>query len=434
MAAKRHIDYPSDEEIIAGVQACGDLSRYAESIRINRATLDYYVGQRGLRDRLAAARLRQPEAREWGEPANVSVDGDVATIVTEASPEQLGDIDALIRGRGLDPDDWIVERLKINEWDAMGAVVDGENRIVRMRQLTLALRRKVTLLLASPAVHVPKVARSAASGKAVKAEPEYIVIESDHQAPYHDPRLHQASLSLLAKINPAEHILLGDLGDYPSISKFRDHPAAMASVNEVNQASYEILRDKREASLGSRCRLLVGNHGYRVEAELLARAERMYGVRPAGTGDGDELPALSLRRLLHLDALGIELVEDLRGWEHAEIEIVPGPTGLVARHGWITGNNTAKRSLERRGRSIICGHTHQPEHVFRWDPSAGCQREAVVIGCMCLTRDRQFPHFAVLDNWLQGMAVVSRWSDGQFLIEHVPWADGKLTWRSERFQ
>jgi hypothetical protein len=368
--------------------------------------------------------------RPVAEPASVMLRGDEATIITEASPD-LGDIDQLLRDRNLDPEEWIVMSCTVNEWDAMaGKDEGGENRIIRMRQLKVALKRKLTLLLLSPVVDVPRIPRV---GKLTKGDPDLIVVEGDHQAPYHSLALHSASLALLQRIQPQEHILLGDLGDYPTISRFRDHPAAMASVNAVNQASYEILRDKREASPDSTCKLLQGNHGYRIEAELLQRAERMYDIRPAETEGGPELSALSLRRLLHLDALGVELVEDHRGWDHAEIEIVPGQRGLVARHGWLTGQNTARRSMDKRGRSIICGHTHQPELTFKWDASSDCWRQAAVVGCMCLVRNERYPHFAVCDNWLQGLAVVSRWDNGDFLIEHVPWSDGTLTWRGERF-
>jgi hypothetical protein len=360
-----------------------------------------------------------------GERSGVVIVGDEATVTSDASVD-LGDIDALVRDRGLDPSEWIVTGTVVNEWDALSA--DGR---VRLRQLKVTLKRRVALLLVSPAVHVPPVRnmRAVQSG----SDPEYVVIESDHQAPYHDPRLHEASLALLAKIQPNEHIFLGDLADFPTISRFRDHPAAMAAVNECIQGGYNILRDKAEASPGSVRRKLKGNHDYRIEAELLGRAERMYDIRPADTGDGEELPALSLRRLLHLDAMGYELVEDVRGWEHAEIEIVPGPLGLVARHGWLTGANTALRSLKKRGRSIVCGHTHGREHTFMFDPSMGCERQAAVIGCMCSVRGEQsFPHFAICDEWLQGFAVVSRWPDGRFLIEHARWDGEVLNWRTER--
>jgi hypothetical protein len=159
----------------------------------------------------------------------------------------------------------------------------------------------------------------------------------------------------------------------------------------------------------------------------------MYGIKPASINGAEEIPSLSLRRLLHLDALGIELVEDPRGWMHAEVELIPGLAGLVVRHGWITGANTAGRSLAKRGRSMIVGHTHSREHAFDWDPSAGLERQAVVAGTMSLVRDQRFPHFAPCDSWLQGFVTVTRWPDGQFVIDHARWDGETLTWRDRRW-
>jgi hypothetical protein len=267
--------------------------------------------------------------------------------------------------------------------------------------------------------------------------PELIVIEGDHQIPYHDPSLHAASLAALRHFhereNLTEHVFLGDTGDFPTISKHADHPSAMASVNEVIQGCYDVLRAKREAAPNARARKLKGNHDWRLEGELLLRSERMYGIKPADTGNGAQLPALSLQNLLHLDALGIELVEDPRGWSHGEVELVSGIGGLVVRHGWLTGQNTAQRSMLKRGRSLVVGHTHSREHVFVWDPSASVERQAAVAGTMSLVRDQRFPHFATCDNWLQGFITVTRWPDGEFAIEHARWDGKALHWRDRRW-
>ena len=415
MASK--IVWPTDADIAAGLARFGSAAAYAESISRPVSSVKDHIKRQGI--------VASPNV---GERSGVIIEGDEATVTSDASVD-LGDVDALIRDRSLDPSEWIVTSTVVNEWDALSA--DG---VVRMRQLKVTLRRRIAMLLVSPATHVPRVLpKTAKSGNS--GDPEYVVIESDHQAPYHDPRLHEASLQLLAKIQPNEHLFLGDSLDLPTISRFRDHPAAMAAVQECLQAGYGLLRDKAEASPQSVRRKLKGNHDYRLESELLTRAERMYDIRPADTGGGEELPALSLRRLLHLDALGIELVEDVRGWEHAEIEVVPGALGLVARHGWLTGANTAARSMRKRGRSLVVGHTHGREHSFQYDPSMGCERQAAVIGCMCRVRgsDGLYPHFAACDDWLQGLAVVSRWPDGRFSIEHARWDGTVLAWRDERF-
>jgi hypothetical protein len=364
----------------------------------------------------------------------VRLKGDEATVTTPIGGN-LGDIDAMMRERGLDPADWTVLDSEVRAYEALaqGRGEDGAPVVVTLHYLKAKLRRKVAMVLVSPAVHVPPVDIPPVSPRIRLDEPDLVVVEGDHQVPYVDSALHRASLAFLAEMSPVEHVFLGDTADFPTISRHADHPAAMASTQECIQAAYDLLRAKREAAPAARARKLKGNHDWRVESELLARAERMYGIAPADTGEGEELPALSLRRLLHLDQIGIDLVEDPRGWEHAEVELVPGPLGLVVRHGWITGANTAERSLQKRGRSIIVGHTHSREHAFVWDPSAGAERQAAVAGTMSLVRDQRFPHFAVADSWLQGFATVTRWRDGRFQIEHARWDGESLVWRDRRW-
>jgi hypothetical protein len=156
----------------------------------------------------------------------------------------------------------------------------------------------------------------------------------------------------------------------------------------------------------------------------------MYGIRPVG----EDVPALRLRRLLQLDALGVVLVEDPRGWQHGEVELVPGLGGLVVRHGWITGHNTAERSMKRRGRSLIVGHDHKRDHSYWLDPSAELEREAAVLGTMSRARDEVFPHFAVCDEWTQGFATLTVWPDGSFAIEHARYRNGRLYWRDRSWK
>jgi hypothetical protein len=375
-----------------------------------------------------------------GEPGSVRVDGDTATIVEPpTSQPKLGDIGELIAERGLDPEEWVVVSTTLNEWD--GPVRGGGTQ--RLKQWKVTLRRAPHLLLALPAAHVPRVEMAPPRYVDFEiGEPETIVVEGDHQVPYHDHGLHEASLRALRHLhehhNLTEHVFLGDTGDFPTISRHPDHPASMASVNDVIQGCYDLLRAKREAAPNARARKLKGNHDWRVEGELLLRAERMYGIKPAETIDGPELPALSLRRLLHLDALGIELVEDPRGWQHGEVELIPGLAGLVVRHGWLTGANTAGRSLAKRGRSMIVGHTHTREHFYAWDPSAGVERQAAVTGTMSCARGEgspteRFPGFAVCDDWLQGFVTVTRWPSGQFVIEHARWDGESLYWRDRKW-
>jgi hypothetical protein len=126
------------------------------------------------------------------------------------------------------------------------------------------------------------------------------------------------------------------------------------------------------------------------------------------------------------------LVTDPRGWEHAEIELVPGRDGLVVRHGFIVGQNTPKKTLDKIGRSVIFGHIHSMETIYRLDFPERVLRCAHVNGTMC-RNDGVFPHFTVNPDWHQGCTVVQRWPNGKFLIDRAVFDGGHLYWRDQRY-
>lgn len=398
-------------DLEAAVAEHGSIRRAAPALGIDESTV---------RRRLKAAGKSTPRA----ERATLTVKGDEAELTAPATTT-ANEVDVLIRENGLDPAEWVIISTTLNKWD--GPVKGGGTQ--PLRQVKVTLRRKPEHLFPTPVAHAPALAKRAKVKRDRKA-PRLIVVEGDHQAPYFDPELDAAATQLVADLQPDEHVFLGDGADLPTISRHPDHPAAMATVRECLEAYYGILRRRSDAAPNARRRKLKGNHDWRLESELLGRAERMYGLAPVG----EEVPSLSLRRLLHLDRLGIELVEDPRGWEHGEVELVPGAHGLVVRHGWLTGANTAERSLKKRGRSLIVGHGHSREHAFVWDPSAEVERQAAMVGTMSLARSRRFPHFAVCDTWLQGLLTVTVWPDGDFQIEHARWDGNALRWRDRRYR
>lgn len=356
------------------------------------------------------------------EKPGLEVDGDTATLVTKPL-RKSATVDSIIREWGLDPAEWLVLDVRPNQWEALGP--GGE--IITLRQLKFSLRRIVSLEILSPATHVPELVKP----KKVKAsvqEPDRILVEGDHQIPYHDPVLDAAVTELTRDIQPQMHIFLGDDADYPTISRWPDHPAAMATPQECVNEVYAMYRRRTDAAPNAERKAMEGNHGARIDREILSRAERLFGLSPAL----EEEPALSPRRLFHFDALGIELVKDIRGWEHAEIELVPGRDGLVVRHGFVTGNNTAKKTLDKLGRSFIVGHIHAMETVYRLDYPEKVLRVAHINGAMC-RNDGVFPHYAVNPDTHQGCSVVTRWPDGKFLIDRAVFDDGHLYWRDKRY-
>lgn len=431
MAAPRKYQYDHDE-LVRDAPLHTSIAQLAKAKGIVPNSLVHYMQRnpdldKRVRGALGKPQPRAPKAMETP-GMTVKADGEVVVVGEPLRGDlaSVTDAEAWLRTRWGFPDNtWLITSCTGNSWEGPG----GDGALVTYSQVKGTFRKIADLGFLSPATHCPAVVRTTAVRRKT-TEPQVWVCEYDHQAPYFDEKLDKAVTALVQDVQPDGHVFGGDLLDLPTVSKHADHPSAAATPQECVDAGYGILRRRAEAAPNAKRFKIRGNHDWRIEGEQLARAERLHGLAPAGEAEA----ALSLRRLLHLDALGVELVPDPRGWQHDEVEIVPGPYGLVARHGWLTGANTAEKSVRKRGRSIIVGHTHQPEHAWVWDPSMGCHRQGVVSGAQCLTRHERFPHFAVLDGWAQGPVVVTVHSDRNFVIEQTNWFEGKLYWRDRSWK
>ena len=391
------------DEALAAVQEAGSLTGAGLLLGVHRTTVDRALKRGGPKD-------------------TTRVHGDEADLTaTDADPS---DIPGLLRARKLDPDAWVVDSCTVNEWDSP----TGET----MRQLKLHLKRKVSLPILFPATDVRQ--RKAPVKRAKdRANPRLVVLCGDQHAPYHDPALHELFLRFLADVQPAEGVLLGDTCDFPTISRHRDNPAWAADTQTCIQSAFNILSEYVDASPETTWKKLLGNHDIRLQTELLNRAERMYGIKPAEI-NGEEKPAYGLAHLLHLNRLNIELIESpIPGdnYEHAQAAISPH---LGARHGWLTGENTAGKTLDRLGHSIVVGHTHHQRKSFR--TTYGIERKPHVLvgveaGCMCKIEGGL--GYSVNADWQNGFATAAVWPDGTFHIDLATYVGGHLYWRDRRW-
>jgi hypothetical protein len=372
-----------------------------------------------------------------GEPGVSHVADDGLELVSDTTTEQLGDVRELLEARGLDPDDWQVERVTVNEWQALayGGGPDGEPRVVTLRQLKAHLKRKLAFAVLFPA-REPAPLELAAEVARAGGDARLIALFSCEQAPSHDEELEQLVNEWLAVNKPHEWAALGDLLDLPTISRHRDNPAFFSGAQECVDAGYGILRRRVEASPSSRRRMLKGNHDDRFRTELLNRSERLYGLRPAQREDElEQLEALSLVRLLHLEHLGIEYVETPAGgnYEHAELELAPE---LVARHGWLTGPNAGARSASQLGRSVVVGHTHAQGVGVVMQARAGRRHRLLGMEVGCLCRTREGLGYSVNPAWSPGFGTATVLPDGSFHLELATYdpEERRLVWRDQDYR
>ena len=331
------------------------------------------------------------------------VSADEATIVAPPS-KQVTDPRQLMIEMGLDPDEWDNPTVVVNRWGDPGDP---------SYQLKLNLKRKAPVEFVTPAVHIPPLNRSTKVRSLDDAR--VTVVLGDQQAPYHDPAAHALVCEALSDLDPDFVVLTGDTVDFPDISRHKDNPEWHVPAQACIDSGYRLLRDYVESCNAGFTKLL-GNHDERIRNELLLRAERLYGIRPAPTAEQPEqADPLSIRNLLHLDELGIELIQPNGGYQHAQHTIT---SDIVVRHGWLTGANAPDKSLRNMDFSLIFGHTHRQSVTKRLvHDHTGRVREQIAVETGCLCRLEGGLGYAVDPNWAQGFAVASVWDDGAFNVE-----------------
>lgn len=351
-----------------------------------------------------------------------TVRGDQADVRSGAvRAAELAEPHELLRERGLDPEEWEITSVTVNEWDSPSGP---------MKQLKLSARRRKPVEFVIPA-NEPSYKRPSFETWRSASDPVLCVLVGDQQAPYHDEKLHDLFIQWLHRNRPAQGILVGDTLDFPDISRHRDNPEWHVSAQECIDSAFSLLMDYVRASEATEWRKLMGNHDERLRTELLNRAERLYGIRPAGETEH----ALSLKRLLHLDALGIDLVEPDGNYTHAQARL---SANAAVRHGWLVGKDSgqaALKSVDALGHTIVIGHTHKQSIVGRtvYDIDGhGSTLWGVETGCMCKSEGGL--GYTVAPDWQQGFAVATLWPDDTVHIDLAKYNNGVLTWRDQRYE
>jgi hypothetical protein len=365
------------------------------------------LGYRARKLGLSTAKGSAPDGIPGGETLTVEVPKG-----SQLSPEKL------LRRVGLDPDEWTVTNVKAREgtWGSP----DSPNEQIR---LEVSVRPKLGgLKLPDMKGWKPLPKPKARKGK----EPQTTVVCGDHHAPHHDKTLHRLFCEYLADEQPDLIEVNGDLLDFADISRHRQMPKTgpggeypfTNTVNECLQAGFNILLDYRTACPNAQIRAKLGNHDCRLFYTLADNLKGLYDI----TAAGDDTPALSLRKLLRLDELHIELVE--KDWERATTRINRRVTAL---HGYSTTKNPGQKMLNDLTGSTLQGHSHRISLNYRTshDPDDGTEtRLAGECGCMC--EIDQGLGYATNVDWQQGAMLVKTWPDNDFTVAPLVYLPGRL--------
>lgn len=344
--------------------------------------------------------------------------------------DNLGDINKLLRERGLKPAEWVVVSATVNEWDGH----EGP-----LRQLKVTVRRKLDVNLLQPAavsnLKFPKL-RPQPSKNPLK--PRLFFIYGDDQRPNVDRGFERWKLQWVRKHQPDVIVDLGDGMDFPSVSGHKTNPAMNYSAQQCIDDYATWLFQLRCAAPNAEIVILADNHVTgRLRDYQLANAAALYGVKPADVpGLAAELePLISVRRMLRLDEMNIRYVAPPGDTHYAEshYEIVPGE--LVALHGYRTGSNLGKKFLDDYGTSVIYGHAHQQD-VYVTDRNrrgVGTRKRLTAIGVGCGAVVAGGGGFAPGADWQNGALTVTTFPGGGWTWDYVDFEGGVMRWRDELY-
>jgi predicted phosphodiesterase len=198
------------------------------------------------------------------------------------------------------------------------------------------------------------------SRRAKSTRPDQVTLAvGDAQFPFVDERSVALFHLAVREVQPDNVVLLGDMLDLPSLSRFQQRPEWVGSTNDAIEQYSEFLAQTRANAPNARITVVHGNHEQRLINYLARNASEVLGIRRAG----QKMAALSIQNLCAYDDMEIEYVD---GYPNGTLWL---EDNLKAIHGTNVkkGGSNAAKYLQEEPETTIFGHTHRIELAMRTD-------------------------------------------------------------------
>lgn len=337
-------------------------------------------------------------------------DGNMRTLSARG---QLRTAEDLLQAANVNLDEWQVEKQVVNSWDAMSKLADGTSAPKTMFQVKVWLTRKLNFYVRETEFTFEG---ERSPSKDISGENVVLCIPDAQFGfrrrvdgslePFHDEQALRLSLKVAEELNPGIVVLMGDFLDFPELSRFQTEPDTRQLIQPALDALSDYLHELVSVvSPETAIYWLEGNHELRLRNALLdLHAGALADVRPANE---DGPPALSVERLLHLDALGVEYIAPygtpLWLWD------------VMFHHGYIvrgSGGKTVSSILASTTHHHVVGHIHRRELASRSieTPEGRKEVHAMSPGCLASLERGGVPAGKGRPgvDWQHGLGVVYR--------------------------
>jgi predicted phosphodiesterase len=178
-----------------------------------------------------------------------------------------------------------------------------------------------------------------------------ILIISDLQIPFHDPRLVTNLIGFVKRYKPDQVVSIGDEIDLPSVSRWQRGTIGeyAGTIGRDRDMTVKILEQLRVNDV------VRSNHTDRLFNYIANQAPGLMGI-----------PELQLENFLRLPELGIT-------YHKKPMPIAPNWIAVHGDHGRISqvAGQTALKQALQHGKSVVCGHTHRLGLTHATEASGG---------------------------------------------------------------
>ena len=352
-------------------------------------------------------------------------------VEMERKPEQARSVEVdkladLFERSGIDPNDI----LKINRVNVyQGYMKNKEGEFETTDLLSVQYTPKATELTEDMFISQakPTIIRPTKSTAKKSTDEKLAIILPDIQAgfrryedgtldPIHDPKALDVALQIIKDTKPDQVILNGDNLDFPQLGRFSQENTFAQTLNPTLDYVHKFLAQIRANAPDTKIVYLAGNHELRLSKYIMQYAERLYGVRQAGTED----KVLTIPFLLNLAEIDCEYKSGYPANEYWINE------RLKAIHGHLVrpAGKTAAAIVAKEETSTLFGHIHRHEYAARTAKNFSGARFVIAQSFGCLARvDGAVPSYGSgvdemtdkpvenWENWQQGIGVV-HYQDG----------------------
>lgn len=373
---------------------------------------------------ISAPGLRhRAEKNGWPTSKESSAFTNGVTFTIDKRPPKGGwTPEALLEAHGLDPSEWWVADVRAvgNQWGNP----EEPNEQVKLAVTAKPVRTGAVIQPPDLSDWKPLPKPKPRKVKGNEAKTTFVI--GDHHAPRHDRTFHKLFVQLLRDDQPDSIEINGDLMDLPSVSRHRTEDSYNHAANECLNAALHILRDYRDACPNATITLKRGNHDNRLYYYSKDNAPEIEGIAPGGgeafDGTEDKRPWHNLERLLYLDLLHIDYVDE--DWAQAETDV---NDRLSTVHGHTTTKNPGAKILADFTGSTLQNHTHRISVFYKTSHNSDGPetRMAGECGCACELNSAGLGYHRNPD-WQQGAMMVRHWSDQDYVNAPIIYLPGRL--------